>query len=310
MTTSDVPHNARIRDHDKLFLAMDEFIARVLSAPNVVAAAAGGDSGFRPLLDMYANEARVGLKLIAPLLYPGIRILEVGSGIGLLARFLHDQGVDVTGIEPSASGFGFMQTISHEILEIPPIIDTQLVIDCTAEKLSPEKFGLFDIIYSTNVLEHIPDLGGAFAGMASVLAPEGAMVHLCPNYVVPYEPHFGIPILPGVPRLTRFFVPGRIARLPGVWDSLNFITSGRVRRIARSHALTVTFDRGVLDQFMRRLDEDPLFRKRQGGMAALIVRVLKMTRIDRLVGALPGEYMTPMIMRLKFADQPIAAERP
>ena len=79
--------------------------------------------------------------------------------------------------------------------------------------------------------------------MRSVLAPAGSMVHTCPNYHVPYEPHFGIPLVPGVPSATRFVLPGRIAS-SGLWRSLNFVTSTGLRRTARRAGLTVEFEPG------------------------------------------------------------------
>jgi 2-polyprenyl-3-methyl-5-hydroxy-6-metoxy-1,4-benzoquinol methylase len=66
----------------------------------------------RLLLNTYCNEARVGLALIVPVLKPGLRVLEVGSGIGLVASVLADQGVAIVGIEPGAAGFGFMPALA------------------------------------------------------------------------------------------------------------------------------------------------------------------------------------------------------
>ena len=37
----------------------------------------------------------------------------------------------------------------------------------------------------------------------------GAMIHMCPNYFVPYEPHFGIPLIPFAPRATQRFFRAR-----------------------------------------------------------------------------------------------------
>lgn len=279
---------------------------RVMAADEVAAVVARiNRPDARSLLESYANEARVGFDLITPLLAPGMRVLEVGCGIGLLARFLADEGVDISGIEPGATGFGLMPEISAAILAMEPAHGVDKWAHVGAEALTPDKFGAFDLVYSTNVVEHIPNLDAAFAGMASVLAPDGLMVHACPNYLVPYEPHFGIPLIPGLPRATRFLAPSVLTRLPGVWDELNFITSGKVKTLARKHHLDLSFDRGVLAHALRRLDRDQVFRARQAGLASSAQRVIKRLGLLGLLERLPGEYATPMIFRM----QPRAGQR-
>lgn len=288
------------------------FSEAALASPEVAAVAQR--CGLNPeeaaqLLATYANEAGVGLELVVPLLRPGMRVLEVGCGIGLLASFLRQSGVDITGLEPGASGFGFMPEIGSAILRsLPDRVSTQW-LSIGAEQLDPATHGQFDLIYSTNVLEHIPDLEGAVRGMAGVLAPEGTMVHLCPNYTVPYEPHFGIPLVPFVPRATAFLYRETVKRLPGIWEELNFITAFRVKRLARSNGLSVSFDRGLLAAAMRRFDQDPLFRERQGGLAGKVQSTARALGLLGLLEKLPAEFASPMIMRLKH-DRTLRSPKP
>jgi len=278
------------------------FSEAALASPEIAAVAQR--CGLSPeeaaqLLATYANEAGVGLELVAPLLRPGMRVLEVGCGIGLLASFLRQSGVDITGLEPGASGFGFMPEIGSAILRgLPERLGTQW-LSIGAEQLDPATHGQFDLIYSTNVLEHIPDLEGAVRGMAGVLAPGGTMVHLCPNYTVPYEPHFGIPLVPFFPRATAYLYRETVKRLPGIWEELNFITAFRVKRLARSNRLSISFDRGLLAAAMRRFDQDPLFRERQGGLAGKVQSTARALGLLGLLEKLPAEFASPMIMRLK-----------
>lgn len=251
------------------------------------------------LLATYANEAGVGLELVAPLLRPGMRVLEVGCGIGLLASFLRQSDVNITGLEPGASGFGFMPEIGSAILRrLPNRLGTPW-LSIGAGQLAPSVHGQFDLIYSTNVLEHIPDLAGAFRGMASVLAPGGSMVHLCPNYTVPYEPHFGIPLVPFFPRATAHLYRKTTKKLPGVWEGLNFITAADVKRLARANRLSVSFDRGLLAAAMRRFDQDSLFRERQGRLAGKVQSTAKALGLLGLLEKMPAEFASPMIVRLQ-----------
>ena len=288
----------------KLASRLAGFIARIIASPEV--ALAGERCGLAPseaerLLKIYTNEAHVGLELVMPLLHPGQRVLEIGCGIGVLSTFLIDEGFNLTGIEPGSSGFGFMPQIGAEILKLSPQWPGLCWLDIGAKQLNPAQHGMFDLIYSVNVLEHVSDLEGAFRGMSSVLAPGGSMIHMCPNYFVPYEPHFGIPLIPFKPRATRMLFPETVKKYPGIWDELNFITAGRVKRLALANRMNVSFDGGVLASMLRRFERDPVFRRRQGALAALAHRIISGLKLTTLLGAVPGAYMTPMVLRLNHA---------
>ena len=50
----------------------------------------------------------------------------------------------------------------------------------------------------------------ALEALDALLSPGGMMIHHCPNYTVPFEPHFGIPLVPGAPERTAALLPDRI----------------------------------------------------------------------------------------------------
>ena len=129
--------------------------------------------------------------------------------------------------------------------------------------------------------------------MVAVLAPAGRMVHLCPNYAVPYEPHFGLPLVPFAPRATALLKPS--LREDGLWRSLNFVTYRRVTRCALSSALRVKFAPGMMRRAFQRLDGDPIYRERQRGLVTAIFPILRALGLLRLVGALPYQVATPML---------------
>jgi 2-polyprenyl-3-methyl-5-hydroxy-6-metoxy-1,4-benzoquinol methylase len=293
-----------------LLEAFDRFADRVKSSRQVAEAVAGSSVSPKQaslLLATYTAEARAGLELVSPLLREGMRVLEVGSGIGVLTRFLHDQGVDITGIEPAASGFSFMHRIGAAVFELGESGSKVKWLPIGAQALDPAAHGAFDLIFSTNVLEHMNDLEGSFRGMTAVLKPQGRMIHHCPNYFLPYEPHFGIPLIPIFPGLTRVFCPKTLQRYPGLWDDFNFITAGRVRRLGARLGLKVRFERGVLAKMLRRFNEDEVFRNRQGGPAALVTRAIAFLGVERLAEYIPGEYLSPMVMELTHAAKPTGA---
>jgi SAM-dependent methyltransferase len=288
---------------------LEALIARTVGHSSIddVAARCGlSPERARHLVATYCNEARVGLRLIAPLLAPGSRVLEVGSGIGLVSTLLANEGYGMVAIEPgaSSSGFGFMPHIASVVREVGDG-DRAFLLDMSVVDLDPGRHGRFDLVFSINVLEHIPDLEGTFSAMASVLEPRGQMVHLCPNYTVPYEPHFNIPLIPGAPRTTRFLFPSVVRKYPGVWDELNFITARRVRQLAARNGLTATFDKGVMGAFFRRLDTDELYRERQGPVAVAVHRCVSALGLLKFIDRVPASCASPMIFRLSRSEQAV-----
>jgi SAM-dependent methyltransferase len=223
--------------------------------------------------------------------------------MGLLAAYLHSKGLDVTALEPGLGGFGVSAGLSRFMHDCPEFAGLSR-LDLPAAELSPQAHGKFDFIYSVNVLEHIPLLEEALAAMGSVLTNGGKMLHTCPNYAVPYEPHFGVALVPFVPRLT-----GPLFRKHGhdeLWNSLNFLTASRIKRICRGNALEVSFQPGVLHQTFLRLDQDPEFLKRQSNILVVnLFRSLKATGLLELLRFLPAEMSTPMVFRVEKACAPL-----
>ena len=239
----------------------------------------------------YAGEVVFGAAVLSPIPLTGKRVLEVGAGLGLLGVWLRRQGVAIVMLEPGAGGFddnGRLLAALQEWLgarEIPVIAEP-------AQDLDPARHGLFDVIFSVNVLEHIPHVECALDAMLRVLAPAGVMRHTCPNYTVPYDPHYALPLIPFAPQATAALVPR--VRGDELWQSLNFITYSRVARFCRARGLDVTFDRGMLAQAFSRIGEDPAFRARRGRIAPAVYEALKRSGLLTLVRMLPPRWATPM----------------
>jgi 2-polyprenyl-3-methyl-5-hydroxy-6-metoxy-1,4-benzoquinol methylase len=106
------------------------------------------------------------IERVIELLRPGSRILELGGGTGYQARKLANKGFDIISIDLPAH-------LNKEDLEFP-------VREYDGQKLPfPDQY--FNIVYSSNVLEHIANLDQIHAECRRVLKRNGYMVHVMPT---------------------------------------------------------------------------------------------------------------------------------
>ncbi len=253
------------------------------------------------------NEARITWRMIACVVRPGMRVLEVGAGLCLTSLFLKSEGLDVVALEPASGGFDLFRLMRERLLERHASLGLE-VLDCPAQELTPSRHGWFDLVFSNNVIEHIPDWSRALDAMLDVLSEHGCMMHACPNYRIPYEPHFGLPVLGTRGRWTRRWFASSIEGLDApwiadgaaLWDSLNFITAGDVLRYAGTRGLDVAFEPGLLYRSLRRLEQDPWFRRRHAGSGLMCCyRLLKAGGVMSLLRRLPPTWTTPMIFTMR-----------
>jgi len=97
-------------------------------------------------------------------------LLEIGAGTGWQARALSQAGYQVEAIDLPA----ISRISGHARHRIWPIRDYD------GEHI-PFPDGSFDILYSSNVLEHVEQLDGLTVEMRRVLRPGGLALHLLPN---------------------------------------------------------------------------------------------------------------------------------
>jgi SAM-dependent methyltransferase len=244
------------------------------------------------LVGTAAREAVHMLGLLAKYRLSGTRVLEVGSGTGLLGAFLRSQGVDVYLIEPGGIGFETHAKLFRHLTERLSV-EAERRFECPVEALDVSTVGQFGLIFSNNVLEHVEDVERALARMSALLLPDGVMVHSCPNYRVPYEPHYGVPLVPVVPKVTGWLLPSSVSK-DDCWRSLNFITAGTVTRAAKRLGCDVRFEKGVLFDAFGRLGTDAAFRERHRALGR-VYDVLQPTRIMSLLKLVPYDLATPMV---------------
>jgi len=248
------------------------------------------------LLNTYANECHVSLDLVIDHLDPAERILEVGAGLCLLSLFLKQEGFQMTALEPALGGFGFIHQLQDAVIKHFPRLELKVIKE-PAHLLNPLQHGSFELIFSNNVMEHIPDWPSALQAMSAVLSAGGKMLHACPNYTVPYEPHYGVPVFRHFPALSkRMFLSGNVDG--DIWDSLNFITCRDVKKFCNNHNLVCCFERELLYKSLQRIEHDPLFEKRHQGLVTHAARLVMRSGLGGLLKTIPPALSTPMIMQL------------
>lgn len=105
---------------------------------------------------------------ISPHFPPGARILEVGGGTGYQAKQLADRGFKVVSIDVGISRYKGEQVL--------PVLEYD-------GKTFPFPDATFDVVFSSNVLEHIADLAQFHGESRRVLKPGGYCVHVMPTAV-------------------------------------------------------------------------------------------------------------------------------
>lgn len=119
----------------------------------------------------------------------GKRILEVGSGYGTnLIVWTNHFGLDVTGVEPEGEGFSETIAISLKLCQLNGISPDRVKVS-PGEKL-PFPDETFDIVYSSNVLEHTHDPVAVLKESFRILKPKGILHFEMPNFLSFFEGHY------------------------------------------------------------------------------------------------------------------------
>jgi SAM-dependent methyltransferase len=96
----------------------------------------------------------------------GQKVLEIGGGTGEQARFLSEAGVNIVSIDLESSNYS-----DHRVF---PVLNYD-------GKHIPFNNAEFDIVYSSNVLEHVTDLEQLSKEVIRVLKPGGVCIHVMPT---------------------------------------------------------------------------------------------------------------------------------
>ena len=94
------------------------------------------------------------------------RVLDVGAGTGHQAALLQSLGYRVTAVDLPASDYASQRVF--------PVTDYD-------GRVLPLPDGTFDVVFSSNVLEHVPDVAALLQETRRVLAPDGVAIHVLPT---------------------------------------------------------------------------------------------------------------------------------
>ncbi len=248
------------------------------------------------LLDTFANESLVTLDLVTDHIEAAERILEVGAGLCLLSLFLKHKGYPVIALEPALGGYGIFEQTRDAILDHFSNLSLEVITE-PAQQLNNSTHGCFDLIFSNNVIEHIPDWQSALTAMAAVLSSEGKMLHSCPNYTIPYEPHYGVPVFRHFRKLSQsLFLPKNADT--DIWNSLNFVTCFSIKKLCKQNAFSCNFKQGLLYEAFRRIHVDPVFKERHEGFIVHVAAFMMKPPFRQLIQNLPACLSTPMIFEI------------
>jgi len=136
---------------------------------------------YEPVFRKYARQRLARLSKFTPELRS---LLDIGCGYGFFAGYCREEGLEVTGLEPSEEAAAWAVN--------------RFGIDIAVSRVEDFDPGgrLFDAITAADVIEHLPDPAGVVERLAGMLAPEGVLYLQVPNilgFTFPGDAPFGLP---------------------------------------------------------------------------------------------------------------------
>lgn len=120
--------------------------------------------------DGHTNDPAEAAGMIAALIRPNARVLDVGCGTGSVSKIIVETtGARLIGIEPDPQRVAVAQARG---------IDAHMGF---FDEQSATRLGKFDVVVFADVLEHLPDPAAALRIAHNVLNPDGMVIASVPN---------------------------------------------------------------------------------------------------------------------------------
>ena len=231
-------------------------------------------------LKTYISEAEFFEKVLEPDLSSmahGSHLVEVGSGVGLLAMNIAAKGFEITAFEPQANGFTDMHKMRDHIKANWPGAIPQVNFRDTSIDNSTQLDRPADYVFAINVIEHVPDYRVLISDALKLKTSNGVMRIICPNYAIPYEPHLELPVIFNKSLTWRIF-NRRILNSPmdnprEFWQDLSWPSQRRLKKTLEELNVNAEFSRDATNLYINRALSDTTFLDRKGKVIGTLIKV-------------------------------------
>jgi SAM-dependent methyltransferase len=159
----------------------------------------------------------------------GARVLEIGSGSGGRAVAVALEGAEVLGIEPGEAGVVASRVRARRY----PDLKADFRVGVGERLPFPDES--FDLVFSTEVLQHVQDLERTISETYRVLRRGGHCYHEAPNNLYPWEFHYRVFWIPYLPRPLGRWYARMLRKDPRHLDDIRFLYRPSLSALLRRH---------------------------------------------------------------------------
>jgi SAM-dependent methyltransferase len=217
----------------------------------------------------------------------GSTVVEIGSGTGLLSMYIASLGYKVYSFEPQSSGFTDMLKMKEILKECweSDFPAATFINDYYSESYFKENEEIAYFL-AVNVIEHIPNYGHLIQSVRKKMNSNSIFRIICPNYLIPYEPHFDIPIIFNK-KSTLFFLRNKILSSDlsnplEFWNDLSWPTPSKVKKAVIDSRMSVVFSRQTTKSYLERPIMDDSFKQRKSKLTFQVIKLISKVLIPVL----------------------------
>lgn len=205
------------------------------------------------------------------------KILEIGSGSGVLLACLEKEGYECYGVEPDLLSYEASKYIFKKN-------KLRFKIHCCGAEKLPFRNNFFDIIISFQVIEHVRDVQEVFNECSRVLKKEGLIYFVIPNYFSFWEGHYGMFWFPLMPKRIASFYLKLKKKDDKFLYSLNYITPFNITKYCKKADIKIISmgEEIWTDRMIKANFETYAHTKK----LKKVIKMLKFLKLNRLVAKL------------------------